>query len=32
MGQRGAYTVCTNKDCAHVIRQNKKAGRDEEQE
>ncbi|HPK16073.1 MAG TPA: type I DNA topoisomerase [Clostridia bacterium] len=31
-GQRGAYTMCTNKDCAHVIRQSKKANRDEEQE
>ncbi len=31
MGQRGAYTMCTNKDCAHVIRQNKKAGQDDGQ-
>ncbi len=32
VGQRGAYTMCTNKDCAHVIRQNKKANTDENRE
>ncbi|HWQ57712.1 MAG TPA: type I DNA topoisomerase [Clostridia bacterium] len=32
MGQRGAYTMCTNKECAHVIRQSKKANQDDGQE
>lgn len=32
MGARGAYTMCTNKDCAYVNRQSKKAYQDEKQQ
>jgi len=32
MGQHGAYTMCTNKECAYVTRQGKKASQDEQQQ
>ena len=32
VGQHGVYTICTNKDCAFVVRQAKKAAENEQQE